>query len=179
MILSEQDRATIESIVSQFGLDVDRIDDSGTAEGAASVKIIVDGDKPVGLDELAEVSNALDGPSQGWGSPERKVVLEVSSRGVGAPLETATHFRRARGRKAEIAFASTDALSDVIGGKGSKHKARIGDVDEVEGRVWLVFKAGKSLHAQWVGLGDIERAVVQVEFSSPPQDEIDRLVADS
>ena len=179
MILSEQDRATIESIVSQFGLDVDRIDDSGTAEGAASVKIIVDGDNPVGLDELAEVSNALDGPSQGWGSPEQKVVLEVSSRGVGAPLETATHFRRARCRKAEIAFASTDALSDVIGGKGSKHKARIGDVDEVEGRVWLVFKAGKSLHAQWVGLGDIERAVVQVEFSSPPQDEIDRLVADS
>lgn len=179
MILSEQDRATIEAIVSQFGLDVDRIDDSGTSEGAASVKIIVDGDNPVGLDELAEISNALDAPSQGWGSPEQKVILEVSSRGVGAPLETPRQFRRARGRKAEIAFASTDALSDVIGEKGRGHKARIGDVDEPGGRVWLVFKAGKSLHAQWVGLGDIERAVVQVEFSSPPQDEIDRLVADS
>ena len=179
MILSEQDRATIESIVSEFGLDVDRIDDSGTADSAATVKIIVDADEPVGLDELAEVSNALDGPSQGWGSPEQKVILEVSSRGVGAPLDTATHFRRARGRKAEIAFASTDALSAVIGAKGRTHRVRIGDVDESEGRVWLIFKSGKHLHAQWVALGDIERAVVQVEFSSPPQDEIDRLVADS
>ena len=179
MILSEQDRATIESIVSQFGLDVDRIDDSGSTEGSASVKIVVDRDEPVGLDELAEVSGALDAPSQEWGAPEQKVILEVSSRGVGAPLETATHFRRARGRKAEITFTDSDALSAVIGGKGRTHKARIGDVDESEGRVWLVFKAGKSLHTQWVGLGDIERAVVQVEFSSPPQDEIDRLVADS
>ena len=181
MILTEQDRATIETIVAQFGLDVDRIDDSGSEDGAASVKIIVDGDNPVGLDELAEVSNALDEPSQGWGAPDQKVVLEVSSRGVGAPLETATHFRRARGRKAEFTFSDEAELSDVIrdGGSKAKPKARIGDVDEAGGRVWLVFTTGKTLHAHWVGLGDIERAVVQVEFSSPPQGENDRLVADS
>lgn len=185
MVLTDADRDEISRIVAQFGLEADEVNESpGPGPQAVTVKILVDGDEAFGLDELAEISDALDAPAQTWGPAETTIVLEVSSRGVDTPLRAARHWRRNRGRRVELVFDSVEAAPDVIKPKSAnkqkaKGLARIGDVDEAGGRVWLVFKDGKGLHAQWVDLEAIDRAVVQVEFSAAPEREVAALVADS
>lgn len=185
MVLTEADRDDISRIVAQFELEADEVSETpGPGPSSVTVKILVDGDTPFGLDELAEISDALDGLAQNWGPADTTIVLEVSSRGVDTPLRAAKHWRRNRGRKVELVFSSVAAAPDVIKPKSAnkqkvKAQARIGDVDEAAGRVWLVFKDGKGLHAQWVDLDAVERAVVQVEFSAAPEREVAALVADS
>jgi len=180
VILNEDDRSTIDRIVGEFGLEVDSIEEKASASGSGTVDVtvVVDSDSPFGLDELAEVSNALDGPAQTWGNPAQKIVLEVTSRGVDTPLETAKQWRRNRSRKVRVRLAEDAQAPAVIGDNGPTFDARIGDVDQEAGRVWLVIRRGKKLEAQWADLAGIDEAVVQVEFSSPPQDELDLLVAE-
>ena len=185
MVLSGEDRAEIERIVSQFGLEADTISEHpGPGPDTVTVTIVVDGDKPFGLDELAEVSGALDAPAQQWGPAHTTIMLEVSSRGVDAPLVEAKHWRRNRARKVEIKFASVADAPEVLKPKSANKQkvsatGRIGDVDEDGNRVWLVFRSGKDVVGQWVDLSAVEKAVVQVEFSAPSERELAALVADS
>jgi ribosome maturation factor RimP len=87
-------------------------------------------------------------------------VLEVSSPGVDRPLTSEKHFRRARGRKVEMALTDGSSITGRVG------EARDGTVDVVvrDGRDWAV---------RSVPLGDVAKAVVQVEFSPPPQREME------
>ena len=81
-------------------------------------------------------------------------MLEVSSPGVERPLTTPKHFRRARGRKAEL------TLSD-----GSSVVGRVGESDD--GLLHLVVREKAGWVLRDISLADIVKAVVQVEFSSP------------
>lgn len=178
VILTDGDRETIDRIVGEHGLEVDSISEHSAGAGhSVDVTIVVDGDTPVGLDDLAAVSGALDAPAQTWGTPSQTVVLEVTSRGVDTPLTEAKHWRRNRARKVRVRLDREAAGPDVMPGAGTTVDARIGDVDAEAGRVWLVHRDGKRLHAGWVDLGVVVSAVVQVEFSSPLRGELDLLVA--
>lgn len=119
------------------------------------VKVIVDGEKGIELDEVADVSRAVSAVLD-----ERDDVLasaytlEVSSPGLDRPLTKPRHWRRARLRK--VAVKQADA----------KFLARVGDADD-DGVELL---ADGQLRR--VAYTDIEHAVVEVEFSEPPAAEI-------
>jgi ribosome maturation factor RimP len=127
----------------------------------ARITVIADGDKPLDLDTIAALSQSasqlldtLDDTSP--------YLLEVSSPGVERPLTCEKHFRRNRGRKAEV------TLSD-----GSQLTARLGDIDGDRLRL-VVRQPGR---ADWsvreIPLDDVAKAIVQVEFSSPNPRELE------
>jgi ribosome maturation factor RimP len=122
------------------------------------ITVIADGNTALDLDAVAELSRSasdlLDADIPG------SYVLEVSSPGVDRPLTSEKHFRRARGRKVEMALTDGSSITGRVG------EARDGTVDVVvrDGRDWSV---------RSVPLGDVVKAVVQVEFSPPPQREME------
>jgi ribosome maturation factor RimP len=124
------------------------------------ITVVADGDKPLDLDSIAELSRSasdlLDGVDT---SP---FVLEVTSPGVDRPLTAEKHYRRARGRRVEL------TLSD-----GSQLTGRLGEIHE--GTVRLVVREGAraDFSVRELPLGGITKAVVQVEFSPPNQRELE------
>lgn len=119
------------------------------------VRITVDGDGPEGrgplLDDIAEASRDLSGvlddePSLG----SRPYTLEVSSRGVSAPLTEPKHFRRNAGRLVRIVRTDGSVVEDRIQGA---------DEDGVE------------LSGGRVALAEISKAVVQVELNRPADEQ--------
>ncbi|MBP3081637.1 ribosome maturation factor RimP [Mycolicibacterium fortuitum] len=124
------------------------------------ITVIADGDQGLDLDSLAALSRTaselLDQLVQG----DTPYVLDVTSPGVDRPLTQAKHFRRARGRKAEL------ALND-----GSVFTARLGETDGTVLKV--VVPEGRELAVREIALADIAKAVVQVEFSPPNRRELE------
>jgi ribosome maturation factor RimP len=130
----------------------------------ARITVIADGDEPLDLDTIASLSRRasvllddLDDPAAGSAS----YVLEVSSPGVDRPLTTEKHFRRARGRKAEL--TTTD---------GATVTGRVGHVDERTLR-FVVRSSGSDWTVREIPIAQISKAVVQVEFSSPNPRELE------
>ena len=120
----------------------------------ARITVIADGDQGLDLDTLAALSRTaaelLDQLAQG----DTPYVLDVTSPGVDRPLTQPKHFRRARGRKAELTLAD-----------GSVFTGRLGETD---GEVLkVVVPEGRDLAIREVALAHIAKAVVQVEFSPP------------
>ena len=92
--------------------------------------------------------------------------MEVSTPGIDAPLTQPRHWRRNRGRIAEISLADGSAIA-----------ARIGALSPDEESIILVTSKGPKGRLKAVGqrvqLTNVARAVVQVEFSNPPAAEKD------
>lgn len=162
MIVPEPDRALIARAAAARGLDVEDLREDSRAE-TWRVTVVVDGDGGVSLDTLSALSADLDPLAEEWGGARQPVTLEVTSRGVDAPLTEPRHWRRARGRQVELAY--------VTGADGPA-VARVGDVDEAAGSVRLVRREGRGLRADSVALADVDRAVIRVEFRPAPEDEI-------
>ena len=120
------------------------------------IRVIVDSDAGVGLDDIAAVSRAvsqaLDERDELMAGP---YTLEVTSPGVDRPLTHPRHWRRNRLRLVRAALV---AGGELIG--------RIGDCDD-EGVTLL---ASGSLRR--VRYTELSRAVVEVEFRHPPADEL-------
>lgn len=165
VIVPEPDRAHILRAVSDRGLDLEDIREDARSS-AWRVTIVVDGDAGVSLDDLADLSTDLDSLAEGWGGPDRPVTLEVTSRGVDAPLEQPRHWRRARGRQVDLTY--------VQGAKGPA-RGRVGDLDEAAGVVRVVSGAGRDKTVVPVALDQVAHAVIRVEFRPAPQDELDLL----
>ncbi|MGV0627769.1 ribosome maturation factor RimP [Mycolicibacter minnesotensis] len=123
------------------------------------ITVIADGDTPLDLDTVAALSRSASDllDAMEFDSP---YVLEVSSPGVGRPLTAAKHFRRAHGRKLEL------TLSD-----GSSLVGRAGAVDDDV--LTVVVRAGRDWNLRRVPLTEVDRAVVQVEFSPPSARELE------
>ncbi|OBI96882.1 ribosome maturation factor RimP [Mycobacterium alsense] len=124
------------------------------------ITVIADGDDPLDLDTIATLSRSASALLDGLDSTAQRYVLEVSSPGVDRPLTTEKHFRRARGRRVEV------ALSD-----GSRLTGRLGEIRD--GVLALVVRVGRDLALREIRLADITKAVVQVEFSPPAQAEME------
>ncbi|OBH65805.1 ribosome maturation factor RimP [Mycobacterium intracellulare] len=124
------------------------------------ITVIADGDDGLDLDTAATLSRSASALLDGLDTIGDHYVLEVSSPGVDRPLTSAKHFRRARGRKVDV------ALSD-----GSTLTGRIGETNE--DAVALVVRAGRDWAIREISLGDVVKAVVQVEFSPPAQAELE------
>jgi ribosome maturation factor RimP len=150
----------IAPVVDRSGYDLEEL--VVTPAGRRSVvRVVVDRDQGVTLDDIAEVSRAvsevLDANDDGMGRP---YVLEVTSPGVDRPLTEHRHWRRNVGRLVTVAVS------------GDEVTGRVSDVDEA-GVVLAVEAKGKPgakkkpptpRHVPWAQLGS---GRVQVEFGRP------------
>jgi len=124
------------------------------------ITVVADGDSPLDLDTIATLSRSASALLDGQEGIRDPYVLEVSSPGVERPLTSEKHFRRARGRKVEI------AMSD-----GSQLTGRVGETRDHT--VALVVRDGRDWTSREIPLTEIVKAVVQVEFSPPAQIELE------
>ena len=124
------------------------------------ITVVADGDHPLDLDSIAELSRSASEALDRIDAPP--YVLEVTSPGVDRPLTTEKHYRRARGRKVEL------TLSD-----GSQLTGRLGEIRD--GTVRLVVREGATakFSVRELPVDGITKAVVQVEFSPPNQRELE------
>lgn len=113
------------------GVDLDRV--------AAASRLV-----SAVLDEAGELPAALSGP----------YTLEVTSRGVDAPLLLPRHWRRASGRLVDVRRAGGSALVGRVRA-ADEHGA---ELDVGGNRVRVEF-------------ADVTRAIVQLEFHHPQADE--------
>lgn len=128
------------------------------------ITVIADGDTALDLDTIAALSRTasdlLDRLDGGTGDGSDAYILEVSSPGVDRPLTTEKHFRRARGRKVDLALADGSQLSGRV-------------ADAIDGTLSLVVRTGRDLAVRQISLADVVKAVVQVEFSPPARAELE------
>lgn len=162
MIVPEPDRAHIRQAAADRGLDLEEIREDSRAT-TWRVTVVVDGDGGVSLDVLTELSGALDPLAEGWGDDDRAVTLEVTSRGVDAPLTEPRHWRRARGRQVDLSY---------VPGSSGPARGRVGDLDDDSGTVFVVSRSGREPRVDSVALEQVARAVIRVEFRPPAEDEL-------
>jgi ribosome maturation factor RimP len=125
------------------------------------IVVIADGDDPLDLDTIASLSQRASALLDDLDDTVASYVLEVSSPGVDRPLTTEKHFRRARGRKAELALSDGSCLTGRLGGTDN---GVLRLVVRSNSRGWTVRE---------IALDDIVKAVVQVEFSPPNPRELE------
>ena len=138
-----------------FELEQVHVQQAGRAQ---VVKVVVDGDNGIGLDEVADVSRAVAAALDSEDDVLRGAyTLEVTSPGLDRPLTKARHWRRARLRKVAVRTPE------------DKYLARVGDAAD-DGVELLV-----DGQLRRVGYAEIEHAVIEVEFKDPPAAEIAKL----
>jgi ribosome maturation factor RimP len=151
-----------ELLTDEFARAGYEIDDVVVDSGVrpARIRVIADGDTPLDLDAAAQLSRSASDLLDTVDTGQTPYVLEVSSPGVDRPLTSEKHFRRARGRKVELALADGAALT-----------GRLGAI--VDGVAELVVRSGNGWSIRRIPLTQIRKAVVQVEFSKPSAKELE------
>lgn len=177
-------RTVLEPLLHDRGLDIEEIKVNRAGKKSA-IALLVDSSEsstggelapPPSLEEVERVANdvsvALDQAEERgelrFGSVE--YTLEVSTPGVDRPLTKPRHWRRNRGRavsvdtadgslKGRIGPVSDDGTHVMVMTRLTKKQARERGV-----------KAG-TLEYQTLKLGEVPRAVVEIEFAQPPAEE--------
>lgn len=154
---SERVRGLLEPLVAARDLDLEEIE--VTPAGKRRVlRIVVDSDEGVQLDECAELSReasqVLDDSDVMGGAP---YTLEVTSPGADRPLTELRHYRRAVGRliKAQLH-------------EGGELVARITDMDDDGLDLEVPGVKGRKPTARRVSFDEIAKARVELEFSRKP-----------
>jgi ribosome maturation factor RimP len=155
-------RQVVELLDDEFARAGYEIEDVviDAAARPARITVVADGDQGLDLDAAATLSRSASELLDSVDDNATPYVLEVTSPGVDRPLTDEKHFRRARGRKVDM------ALSD-----GTQLTGRIGETSG--GAVRLVVRDGRDLAVREISLDTITKAVVQVEFSPPNQRELE------
>ncbi|OMQ09650.1 hypothetical protein A7K94_0222020, partial [Modestobacter sp. VKM Ac-2676] len=96
--------ASVEPVVSAAGYDLEELVVRPAGQRSV-VRVVIDRDAGVSLDDVAELSRALsevlDGEDEAFGSAP--YVLEVTSPGIDRPLTAPRHWRRNVGRLVDVA----------------------------------------------------------------------------
>jgi ribosome maturation factor RimP len=139
-------------ILAQFDLELEAVEVIPAGKRQL-LRVVVDGDGATGtgpqLDDLAEASKALSAAldsSDAVGSTA--YTLEVTTRGIGRPLERPVHWRRNRGR-----------LVTVTKSDGATVTGRILESDEQSAQLDVDGRP------QAVALADVTKALIQVELN--------------
>jgi ribosome maturation factor RimP len=131
------------------------------------ITVIADGDTALDLDTIAALSHSASNLLDAANSITGHYVLEVSSPGVDRPLTNEKHFRRARGRKVEVALADGTQVTGRVGEMADNTLMMVVRDDRV--RDWTL---------RPVPIGEIVKAVVQVEFSPASKRELELAAVD-
>lgn len=150
----------VRDAVEEAGFDLDALEQVRAGKRRL-VRVVIDSDAGVGLDDITAVSRAvagvLDSCDDLLAGP---YTLEVTSPGVDRPLTQPRHWRRNRMRLVRVLLA-----------EGGELVGRIGGCDD-EGVTLLVSGALRR-----VCYAELARAVVEVEFNQPPAAEVAALDA--
>jgi ribosome maturation factor RimP len=154
--------ALLEPIVRAAGLDLEAVK-IGSAGRRRLLRVVVDADGGVSLDDIALVSREASIRLDGTGAMgEAPYTLEVSSPGVDRPLTQPRHWRRAVGRLVRVPLAGS-------GDPGAGESAA-----PVEGRVVAAGDNGIILEVDGeqleFGYAELGPGRVQVEFGRPAAD---------
>ncbi|MGW1073968.1 ribosome maturation factor RimP [Streptomyces sp. NPDC002537] len=156
---SERLRELLAPLVSARELDLEEVEVT-TAGKRRVLRIVVDSDAGVELDECADVSRAvsekLDETDAMGGAP---YVLEVTSPGADRPLTEHRHYVRATGRlmKAQLT-------------EGGELVARIVAVDDEGLDLEVPGVKGRKPTARRLAFGEIAKARVEIEFNRKAAD---------
>lgn len=161
--------SVIEPVLHAMDIDLEAV--KIAAAGRRRVlRIIVDADGGVSLDDIAEVSREvsarLDSKNAMGDAP---YTLEVSSPGVDRPLTQPRHWRRAIGRLVIVPLPSRDTDSQPDPPvRPVDHEARVIDADQE--RVTLEIDGAQRI----VDYSELGPGRVQVEFGRlPDEDDLD------
>ena len=146
----------IEPVAAAAGLDLESVRMS-VAGKRRLLRIVVDGDHGVSLDDAADVSREISAMlDEGNALGEVPYTLEVSSPGVDRPLTEPRHWRRGVGRLVKVKVA----------GEGT-----------VEGRILAADADGVTLELaegeRRFELGELGAGAIQIEFGRIPDAELD------
>jgi len=158
---AEQVSELLDSEFARAGYEVEAVTVDARRR-PAHITVVADGDVPLDLDSIAELSRLASERLDALDTGEAAYVLEVTSPGVERPLTAEKHFRRARGRKVQMRLADGSALTGRIAA------ARDGTID-------LVVPQARGWGLRTVSLAEVGNAVVQVEFSPPKPPELELL----
>jgi len=158
---SGQLQELLAPVVQAAGFDLEQLEVRATGRRHC-VKVVVDSDHGVDLDDIAQLSRAasveLDQHEHLIGG---SYTLEVTSPGVDRPLTVPRHWRRARLR-----------LVTVRPREGKPFTGRVGAAEEDA----VTMLVDGSLRR--VPYADIDRAAVEVEFKPAPETEVALLSED-
>jgi ribosome maturation factor RimP len=145
--------ALVEPVVTAAGYDLEEL--VVVAAGRRSlVKVVVDADGGITLDDIAEVSRAVSGAlddadADGGIVGKAPYTLEVTSRGVDRPLTEERHWRRNVGRLVKVQVGEESLTARVTAA------TEAGVVLDVNGS------------ARELGYAQLGDGKVQVEFGRP------------
>jgi ribosome maturation factor RimP len=152
----------IQPVVADAGYDLEEL--VVTPAGRRSVvRVVVDRDAGVTLDDIAEVSravsDALDSNDDGMG--RTPYVLEVTSPGVDRPLTEPRHWRRNTGRLVTVPVGPAGSADEVTGRVTAVTDAGVELAVEVKGKPGAKKRPPTPRQVAWAQLG---AGRVQVEF---------------
>jgi ribosome maturation factor RimP len=150
-------RDQLEPVVTALGYDLEEV--AASRAGSRQVlKIVVDADGGITLDDVAEVSRAVSAAlDEGGVMGEAAYDLEVTSPGVGRPLTLPRHWRRALGRLVTVPLTAGGELTGRVVEAGEEGVAL-----ELPGK-----KPGTKGGVRRLGYPELGRGKVQVEFNRP------------
>ena len=160
----------IEPVVGAAGYDLEEL--VVTPAGRRSVvRVVVDRDEGVTLDDIAEVSravsDALDRNDDGMG--RAPYVLEVTSPGVDRPLTEPRHWRRNTGRLVTVAVGPAGSTETVTGRITAVDGDGVTLAVEAKGKPGAKKRPPTPRQVPWVALGS---GRVQVEFGRGTDDSL-------
>ena len=168
--LQAQLHPVVEGVVMAAGFDLEEID-VRPAGRRSLVRVVVDSDTGVGLDDIATLSRriaaGLDLRDEVLGGP---YTLEVTSPGVDRPLTAPRHWRRARGRLVRVKVKGAGEPSTVSGEGFVEGRLLAADADGVTLGTVLNGRASGERRFSYAELG---AGSVQVEFGRIPDAELD------
>jgi ribosome maturation factor RimP len=157
---SGQLQELLEPVVQAAGFDLEQLEVRATGR-RHSVKVVVDSDHGVDLDDIAQLSRAasveLDQHEHLIGG---SYTLEVTSPGVDRPLTGPRHWRRAHLRQVAVRTRDGGSFTGRVGPAGAEAVTLL-----VDGRL------------RELRYADVEHAGVQVEFRPAPPAELAMLGA--
>jgi ribosome maturation factor RimP len=158
----------IEPVVTGAGYDLEEL--VVTPAGRRTVvRVVVDRDEGVSLDDVAEVSRAVsDVLDRNDGDLGRApYVLEVTSPGVDRPLTEPRHWRRNTGRLVAVTVGPAGSAEQLAGRITAVDDAGVTLAVEKPGKPGARRKPPTPRQVPWADLGP---GRVQVEFARPDRD---------
>lgn len=145
----------LEPIVRDAGFELDEFDVAAVGR-RHTIRIVVDSDAGVGLDDIAGLSRAAAAELERFDDRlGDSYTIEVTSPGIGRPLTLPRHWRRARLRLVAVRPLDGATFTGRVGAAGDRS---------------VTLLVGGVLRD--LPYADVAHAAVEVEFSAPPAAEL-------
>jgi len=160
----------LEPVITAAGMDLETVRVS-PAGRRRLLRLVVDADGGVGLDQIAEVSREvsarLDASDVMGDVP---YTLEVSSPGIDRPLTEPRHWRRAQGRLVSVSLTATDDNAPSVPAAAAR------PAPTLQGRVLVADNTGVTLDVDGdraeFDYDELGPGRVQVEFGRVAEDTV-------